>query len=103
MQHFRLGRLAFVSIIVFLVCWLLALPESAVAQNVNALSFGSLSSSRPGGPKSIDPGVRGGKPGAGGPLAGLNENELAFFTAAQNVFMEIDAVPDGLGPQVQSG
>ena len=99
MQHFCLGRLGFVAIIVFLVCRLVALPESAIAQNANALNFGSSFSGRPGGPKSIDPGVRGGTPGAGGPLAGLNDKELAFFTAAQSVFMEIDSVPDGLGPR----
>ena len=99
MQNFWLGRLAFVAVIVFLVCRLVALSESALAQNANALNFGSPFSGRPGGPKSIDPGVRGGTPGAGGPLAGLNDKELAFFTAAQSVFMEIDSVPDGLGPR----
>lgn len=54
-----------------------------------------------------DPGVRGGAPGAGGPLPGLNATELAFFTAAQGVFQEIDSVSgtipgeggSGLGPR----
>jgi len=53
-----------------------------------------------------DPGVRGGAPGAGGSLAGLNANETAFFTAARERFKEIDSVSGtvagengaGLGP-----
>jgi CxxC motif-containing protein (DUF1111 family) len=99
MQHVCLGRLAFVSIIAFLVCRLATLPGSAVAQNANALNFGPAPHSGPGGPKSIDPGVRGGKPGAGGPLPGLSDQEQAFFAAAKDVFMEVDSVPDGLGPR----
>jgi len=55
----------------------------------------------------VDPGPRGGAPGAGGPLPGLNATELAFFTAAQGVFNEIDSVSGtlpgengaGLGPR----
>ena len=39
-----------------------------------------------------DPGVRGGAPGAGGPLGGLNAAELAFFNAARNRFREVDSV-----------
>jgi len=39
-----------------------------------------------------DPGPRGGAAGAGGPLAGLNANESAFFTAAKARFAEVDSV-----------
>src|SRR5262249_34521706 len=46
-----------------------------------------------------DPGVRGGAPGAGGPLQGLDDMELRYFNASKNVFQEVDAVPDGLGPR----
>jgi CxxC motif-containing protein (DUF1111 family) len=54
-----------------------------------------------------DPGVRGGPAGAGGPLPGLNADELAFFAAASDVFQEIDSVAGnvageegaGLGPR----
>ncbi|HEV2990051.1 MAG TPA: di-heme oxidoredictase family protein [Candidatus Angelobacter sp.] len=54
-----------------------------------------------------DPGVRGGAAGAGGPLAGLNANESAFFTAAKARFGEVDSVSGtiageagvGLGPR----
>jgi CxxC motif-containing protein (DUF1111 family) len=46
-----------------------------------------------------DPGVRGGDPGAGGPLKGLSDAELSYFAGATDVFMEVDAVPNGLGPR----
>jgi CxxC motif-containing protein (DUF1111 family) len=46
-----------------------------------------------------DPGVRGGDPGAGGPLQGLSDAELSYFAGATDVFMEVDAVPNGLGPR----
>jgi CxxC motif-containing protein (DUF1111 family) len=54
-----------------------------------------------------DPGVRGGQPGAGGPLQGLNKTEQAFFNAALARFQEIDSVSGtiagesgfGLGPR----
>jgi CxxC motif-containing protein (DUF1111 family) len=46
-----------------------------------------------------DPGVRGGSPGAGGPIAGLSAAELAFFNRAREAFLEEDAVAEGLGPR----
>lgn len=46
-----------------------------------------------------DPGVRGGDPGAGGPLPGLTPNELAFFNAGLQAFVKIVTVPEGLGPR----
>jgi len=46
-----------------------------------------------------DPGVRGGPPGAGQPLTGLNPQELAFFDLAKDAFMEVDDVAEGLGPR----
>jgi CxxC motif-containing protein (DUF1111 family) len=46
----------------------------------------------------VDPGVRGGTPGAGGPIGGLTAAEMAFFTAAQARFQVIETVPAGLGP-----
>jgi CxxC motif-containing protein (DUF1111 family) len=47
----------------------------------------------------VDPGVRGGAPGAGGPLPGLSQNELNFFNAAAKVFAEVEQVANGLGPR----
>jgi len=59
-----------------------------------------------GAPGAHDPGVRGGPPGAGGPIAGLTANQLAFFNAGLDNFQEIASVngriPDtgiGLGPR----
>src|SRR6266436_5903653 len=51
------------------------------------------------GGKTLDPGPRGGAAGAGGPLPGLSQDELNFFTAATDVFNEVEAVADGLGPR----
>ena len=49
--------------------------------------------------KAVDPGVRTGPAAAGGALAGLGADEKAFFDAAKAIFMEIDTVPEGLGPR----
>ncbi len=46
-----------------------------------------------------DPGVRGGPAGAGGPIAGLNTDELSFFNAGRDDFEEVESVGDGLGPR----
>jgi CxxC motif-containing protein (DUF1111 family) len=45
-----------------------------------------------------DPGVRGGPAGAGTPLAGLTQTELAFFQAGLDEFQDEDDVEEGLGP-----
>ena len=41
-----------------------------------------------------DPGVRGGPPGAGGPIAGLNVNELALFNEGKLRMTQLEAVCD---------
>jgi CxxC motif-containing protein (DUF1111 family) len=47
-----------------------------------------------------DPGVRGGDPGAGKPIAGLTSGELDMFNnMAKAVFAEEDKVANGLGPR----
>jgi CxxC motif-containing protein (DUF1111 family) len=51
-----------------------------------------------GGSGATDPGVRGGAPGAGGPVAGLTTAQLNFFTAAQAQFEAVLGVAAGLGP-----
>src|SRR5947209_4607084 len=58
-------------------------------------SFGGGSTTQ----QSIDPGPRGGDPGAGGPLAGLSTDEVNFFNAAKALFNEVDEVANGLGPR----
>lgn len=47
----------------------------------------------------VDPGVRGGAPGAGGALPGLTAEEQAFFDAGVATFLEVDGVAEGLGPR----
>src|SRR5438034_5566235 len=44
-----------------------------------------------------DPGVRGGDPGAGAPIAGLTPGQRLFFDEGKADFEEADTVPDGLG------
>jgi CxxC motif-containing protein (DUF1111 family) len=42
-----------------------------------------------------DPGLRGGSPGAGGPLQGLGANELAIFNSSKVSFEELEATCEG--------
>jgi hypothetical protein len=46
-----------------------------------------------------DPGVRGGAPGAGTPIAGLSTFEAKYFNDGLASFVKVDATPDGLGPR----
>lgn len=46
-----------------------------------------------------DPGIRGGTPDAGQPIAGLNSQQTSFFNLAKSAFMEVDGVGEGLGPR----
>jgi CxxC motif-containing protein (DUF1111 family) len=54
----------------------------------------------------VDPGVRGGAAGAGGPLVGLTADETVFFQDGQVRFAEIEVVQggtnNGLGPRFNS-
>src|SRR6516162_8503135 len=54
----------------------------------------------------VDPGVRGGPAGAGGPLKGLASDETAFFEDGRARFAEIESVTgaqnNGLGPRFNS-
>jgi hypothetical protein len=43
-----------------------------------------------------DPGPRAGASGAGGPLPGLGANDITFFNAARDIFMEVDSVKGGV-------
>jgi CxxC motif-containing protein (DUF1111 family) len=45
----------------------------------------------------VDPGVRGGPPGAGAAIAGLTPGQLLFFNAGKDDFAQAETVPDGLG------
>jgi CxxC motif-containing protein (DUF1111 family) len=54
----------------------------------------------------VDPGVRGGPAGAGGPLNGLTADETAFFLDGQARFADVEVVANGanngLGPRFNS-
>ncbi len=51
----------------------------------------------------IDPGPRGGQPGAGGPFPALDANERAFFLAAQEKFREVNSVLGGIAGESSLG
>src|SRR6266545_6684734 len=84
-ETFARVRVARVALSV-LVCLLLAVPAPLEAQSLGGLLVS-------------DPGVRGGRADAGGPLPGLSQDELQFFQTAADTFAEVDDVPDGLGPR----
>jgi len=99
--------LSLTSIAVMMVS--LAASQNALAQNVqnvidrhgNGTARGNNGHAGCCGSQSsgaVDPGVRGGPPGAGGPVGGLNANQQAFFSAAQASFQVIETAPVGLGP-----
>lgn len=71
-----------------------AVMANAAGRGGQNNNFGGASSRAP-----TDPGVRGGDPGAGGALPGLNDVERQYFDVAKDVFQEVDAGPDGLGPR----
>ena len=54
----------------------------------------------------VDPGVRAGAPGAGGPLPGLTQDEMSFFKNGLTRFVTIESVSggqnNGLGPRFNS-
>src|SRR5262245_27287001 len=65
--------------------------------SITAFAMGACQESQPA-PELHDPGVRGGPPGAGGPLTGLAPDEAAFFQDGLAKFVDVESVPDGLGP-----
>ena len=59
----------------------------------------AVNPSEPWQPQTVkDPGLRGGPPGAGGPLPGLGAAEIGLFNGGQLRFQDVDAVANGLGP-----
>jgi CxxC motif-containing protein (DUF1111 family) len=51
----------------------------------------------------VDPGPRGGAPGAGGSVSGLSNLDQAFFTAAQTRFQEVDSVSGNIANETGNG
>src|SRR4051812_3801400 len=83
----------------------LFVPCLACAQGAAPQASDDLAVSR-----AVDPGPRGGSPGAGGALSGLSTDEAAQFHEAREVFSEVDSVSgsvsgeegSGLGPSFNS-
>src|SRR5258707_12337707 len=61
-----------------------------------SLSVGACGQSKLG---PVDPGVRGGPAGGGGPLKGLTADETAVFQDGQTRVGEVDGVRKGRGPR----
>jgi len=81
----------------------LGLSGTALAQNRDQnremTNRGATTTTDRGRNNPVDPGVRGGAPGAGGPLSGLSQNELNFYNASAKVFAEVEQLANGLGPR----
>src|SRR3954463_4082740 len=78
-----------------------ASTANADTNAVTSNPAGRAQNNNPGGASArapTDPGVRGGDPGAGGALPGLSDVERQYFDVAKDVFQEVDAAADGLGP-----
>ena len=78
------------SALALVVAMSLLAAGSAAAQTASASALA---------PTAKDPGVRGGAPGAGDPIAGLTNNEQTFFFAGLGNFEETENLADGLGPR----
>jgi CxxC motif-containing protein (DUF1111 family) len=66
-------------------------------------SIGQVGVSDPPYVGALDPGARGGAAGAGAPLAGLSEKQVALFDAGKDEFEEEEEVAEGLGPTLNLG
>lgn len=104
MKQFCFSLLGLVATIAVMTSEFLGFQGTAAAQSV---STGSPALRVRPWLKPVDPGPRGGPPGAGGPLAGVGANQQKFFAAARSRFQEIDSVSGtipgeagvGLGPR----
>src|SRR6267142_1973984 len=76
-----------------------AATTNAVTVNAAARGQNNNSGSASSRSGATDPGVRGGEPGVGRALPGLNDVERQYADVAKEVFQEVDAGPDGLGPR----
>src|SRR6202035_5247486 len=79
-----------------------------IVAGIVAASLTSCTSTPPSqtGTTPVDPGVRGGAPGAGAALKALSADETAFFQDGRTRFVEIESVTggqnNGLGPRFNS-
>ncbi|HTB92100.1 MAG TPA: di-heme oxidoredictase family protein [Candidatus Sulfotelmatobacter sp.] len=82
------------------------LVSLAMALTFGGAAFGQASGGTKPKAGPVDPGVRGGLSGGGGPLKGLTTDETAFFQDGQARFNDVEAVTgganNGLGPRFNS-
>ncbi len=78
----------------------------ALAFSLSARVFGQTKAEATPKAGPVDPGVRGGSAGVGGPLKGLTADETAFFVDGMARFAEVESVTgganNGLGPRFNS-
>ena len=94
----------FISPTSWIISWTSRRKQTVIRLVVSTVATTIVSCSPASGPAPgvHDPGVRGGPSGAGGPLPGLTADESAFFQAGLAKFLDIESVPDGLGPKFNS-
>ena len=98
MPRFQFARLVFVTTFLTLLYGTIGLLGVAGLLQAQTSPTTTVVTSSP--TPASDPGVRGGVPGAGGPIAGLTGGQYAFFVAGQEDFKEVEGVGDGLGPRM---
>src|SRR6266850_432127 len=76
----------------------LFVPCLACAQSTGPQAQDDLAVSR-----AVDPGPRGGSPGAGGALTGLTADESGQFTDSREVFREVDSVLGSVAGEESAG
>ena len=81
------------------VCLLAGTASTSIPAFWSGSAFGQTATDLTLSTTVTDPGVRGGAPGAGGPLPGLTTGEAAFFALGKEDFEEAEGVGDGLGPR----
>jgi CxxC motif-containing protein (DUF1111 family) len=90
-QSHNFSKMIWASAPILAASWLVSIGNAQIAP-----TFGGNNPS--------DPGLRGGAPAAGGPIAGLNNTTglLRAFSKGSDDFSEEERVPDGLGPRFNS-
>lgn len=92
-----------VSAVGFVCLCLSFAPASAEAQHQSTGATMRQSTSGSGAGAAVDPGPRGGTPGAGGPISGLSSADLTVFNNALAVFAEVESVSGKVPGEAGSG
>ncbi len=92
MNAFKHVRLMVFLLVLPMVLGIAALLQAQAPSTTSTVTSPSI--------PAVDPGVRGGPAGGGGPIAGLTARENEFFAAGKADFEEVEGVADGLGPRM---